>query len=327
MAFRNVVLFGAGGTRIGHHILHALLDDGTFNVSIIARWSSKTVYPEGVVVRRIDNSFPHDELVRALTGCEVVISTTGFSAQAEQYKLIDAAIEARVRRFFPSEWGMDNADPTCQKLCPIFKQKSEVQAYLRLRQSETFTWTAVATSIWLDWFVSVWTPKVRIIHWQGFVRALDTNFIGIDPSSYAVSYWAGGAHTPSCTTLPYCAAATLALLARPDLGRNQRIFLCPFEASQQSIVSILERTQNVKYQTQMVDDGILIADAQRKWQEEKDVSATYTLIAAGVLHPEYRSDFATASKSPILERMVDMPELTLEGVVKDWIKANPQTVK
>ena len=104
-------------------------------------------------VIKVEDAFHHDELVKALQSSkqDVIISTIGLSAQAEQYKLIDAAIEAGVKRFIPSEWGMDNADVNNQGLCPIFKGKAETEIYLRSKESPTFGWTAVATSIWLEW--------------------------------------------------------------------------------------------------------------------------------------------------------------------------------
>ena len=102
-------------------------------------------------VVKVGNAFAHDDLVEALRNQDVVISTVGLSAQAQQYKLIDAAVDAGIKRFNPSEWGMDNADINNLELCPVFKGKGETTKYLKSKESATFSWTAVATSIWLDW--------------------------------------------------------------------------------------------------------------------------------------------------------------------------------
>ena len=153
MSFKNVVLFGAGGTTIGHHILQALVVDGDFDVTAIIRESSKTTFPATVNVIRIANRFAHSELVKALRGQDVVVSATGLSGHESQFKLIEAAIEAGVQRFIPSEWGMDNGDLKNQELCPIFKLKGQMSEYLGMRENDSFTWIAVATGIWLDWSV------------------------------------------------------------------------------------------------------------------------------------------------------------------------------
>jgi hypothetical protein len=60
-------------------------------------------------------------------------------------------VEAGVRRFIPSEWGMDNGDVNNQGLCPVFKMKAEVAEYLQSKESTDFSWTAVANGSWLDW--------------------------------------------------------------------------------------------------------------------------------------------------------------------------------
>jgi len=151
MAYKNILVFGAGGTNIGPHILQALIQDGSYHVSVLARESSKTAHPTSVNVVRISDSLPHHELVRAFSSQDVVIATTGFPAHGEQYKLVDAAVEAGVKRFFPSEWGFDNDDPACQGMSPVFAAKGELAQYLRLKESAAFSWTAVATSIWLEW--------------------------------------------------------------------------------------------------------------------------------------------------------------------------------
>lgn len=151
MSFKNIILFGAGGSTIGPHILQALVEDGSFNVTVLARASSKTVLPDSVNVARISDDFPHHDLIEALKNQDVLIATTGLAAHHIQYKLIDAAIEAGVKRFIPSEWGMDNGDQKIVDLCPVFKFKSEVVEYLRTKESGSFSWTAVATSLWLDW--------------------------------------------------------------------------------------------------------------------------------------------------------------------------------
>lgn len=300
MAFRNIVLFGVGGALIGHHLLKALVNDKTFNVTVLARESSKTKYPHAVTVSKVSDGFPHDELVAVLHGQDVVISAIGFRAQDEQYRLIDAAVSAGVKRFIPSEWGMDNGDPMNQELSPVFKGKAEVADYLRSKESKNFSWTAIATGIWLDW-------------------ALDTKFLGIDPVAHTVQYWEGGSHTPSHTTLAYAAQAVADVLKHPDLGVNQRIFLSPFQASQREIVTELETQQGVEYTANHVEGHDDVEQAKVKWIRERDENAAYILVSAGILLPEYRSDFETAGKQPILEKLIEMRKLTLEDVVREWL--------
>jgi hypothetical protein len=68
MSFNNIVLFGADGTRINHHILKALQTDGSFRVTTIGRQSSNTEFPISVNVITVPDTFPHDDIVAALKG-------------------------------------------------------------------------------------------------------------------------------------------------------------------------------------------------------------------------------------------------------------------
>jgi saccharopine dehydrogenase-like NADP-dependent oxidoreductase len=155
--FKNITIYGAGGDNIGKYILDALLAEGTFNVSVLSRQSSKSKYPPSVKELRVPDDLPHTELVQALKGQDVVISAVGFGSGALeiQYKVINAAIEAGVKRFMPSEYGFDNADPKNAWLSPVFAIKSKVADYLdaKSKENEKFSWTGVASGIWLVWCV------------------------------------------------------------------------------------------------------------------------------------------------------------------------------
>ena len=175
MVFRNIMLYGGGGNNIGHHILQALARDSTFKTTVLARESSKTVYPASVGVAKVPDDFPHGALVQAMQEQDVVIC----APFTNQDKVLEAALEAGVKRFVPSEFGIDNADPKNQALSPVFRSKNEFATLLQSKESENFSWTAFANSIWLDW-------------------ALDTGYIGIDPHAHTVQYWANGTYTDAC---------------------------------------------------------------------------------------------------------------------------------
>ena len=101
------------------------------------------------------------------------------------------------------------------------------------------------------------------------------------------------------------------------------MFLSPFQASQREIVAELEKAQSVKYKTFDADSSNIVMNAQSKWKNEKDLTAAYTLVSAGVLLPKYGADFVSSGKAPLLEDMVEMPKLSLETLVKAWIEQHP----
>jgi len=107
----KIAIFGAGGTNIGHHVLEALVKEPDFAITVLPRESSKSTFPPNVAVTRVADGFPHAALVEALQGQDVLISAVGPEAKHAEHKLVEAAIEAGVRRFFPTEYGLDNSDP------------------------------------------------------------------------------------------------------------------------------------------------------------------------------------------------------------------------
>lgn len=142
----------AGGTNIGYHVVKALASKPeSFTVEIIARKSSKSTFQQGVKVHYVDDELPHSQLIQALDGQDVLISAIGFDAIGLEDKLIDAAIDAKVKRFLPSEYGVNNTNPTTRALSPVFNAKGEVIEKLKGKESQSLSWTAVATGLWLDW--------------------------------------------------------------------------------------------------------------------------------------------------------------------------------
>jgi hypothetical protein len=149
--FQKIAIFGAGGTNIGHHVLEALVKDPGFTVTVLVRESSKSTFASNIAVTRIADDFPYAALVEALQGHDVLISAVGPEAKDAEYKLVEAAIEAGVRRFFPTEYGLDNSDPKNAAVSPIFAIKYDMQQHLKSKQKEGLTWTSVGTGMWIDW--------------------------------------------------------------------------------------------------------------------------------------------------------------------------------
>ncbi|KAK5745444.1 hypothetical protein LTR17_001314 [Elasticomyces elasticus] len=288
MAFRNIMLYGGGGSNIGHHILQALAADSTFCTTVLARESSKTVFPASVRVVKVPDDFPHADLVRAMAGQDVAIC----APQENQEKVLEAALEAKVPRFYPSEWGMDNAGPKNQEMSPVFKSKAKMASYLQSKESPTFSWTAIATSIWLDW-------------------ALDNRFIGwntqpkhdnasIRRTSRGCEFKAPGGYEEQ---------ASMRVAVRGVAAGN--------------IIEVLEGLQGVNYAVSHVPGNIIERTHARI--AGGDMNAVAVTIAAGVLLSEYHANFVTSGKTPLIESIADMPSVDVHEVLAAWVESHPQS--
>jgi putative NADH-flavin reductase len=72
--------------------LNALCADASFTVTVLARRSSKSTYPSGVKIVRVEDDLPHEELGYALLDQDVVISAVGSEAKMMEYKVVEAAL-------------------------------------------------------------------------------------------------------------------------------------------------------------------------------------------------------------------------------------------
>ena len=95
---KRVLHIGASG-RIGQPVLQALLANG-FDVTVATRVKSQAVFEKHVTVVRVDYSSPQ-ALIDAFAGQDAVVSTVGVRAITHQYKFIDVAVAAGVKRFIP----------------------------------------------------------------------------------------------------------------------------------------------------------------------------------------------------------------------------------
>ncbi|OJD18746.1 hypothetical protein AJ78_01283 [Emergomyces pasteurianus Ep9510] len=144
---KNVVVASASGL-VGTSIVSALLNSPHgYTVSTLSREQSSYIPPAGVI--NIKTDFTHDSLVQALKGQDVVVSAIAGSAILEQIKIIDAAIEAGVQRFIPSQFGSETRNNLSQARVPFFALKHQVQQYLQEKQDK-IEWTSFLTGPLLE---------------------------------------------------------------------------------------------------------------------------------------------------------------------------------
>lgn len=141
---------------MGSVLLRSLLSEPHFNVSVLARESSKSLkaLPEGVKkVYKIHDGYPHEEIVNAFKRQDAVVNAITSTQVEEQFKFVDAAIEAGVQRYVPSEYGLNNARSEARSLNSVFDGKAKVQDYLRSKEQDGLTWHAIGCGMWIDWSV------------------------------------------------------------------------------------------------------------------------------------------------------------------------------
>ncbi|KAM0713470.1 hypothetical protein Q7P37_010432 [Cladosporium fusiforme] len=278
---QNILIIGAGGTNIGHHLALALSSDPSFTLTILSRANSKSTHPPNATILALPSHPTHADYVQAFRGQDAVVSCLGYEGKKSEKALIDAAVQAGVKRFLPSEYGVDNTNSKARELSPVFDMKGEVIEYLREKEGEGLEWTAVPTGMWLEWALDPSHP-----------------FIGIDIRAHTAEIWSREPYKFSFTTLSTAADAIRLILSHPASTRNRVVPVQNFSLSQADIVAVLEHVQGVKYRISYLKrPEEVIQGFKRRWEVvgETDVEARLGLAKAGFLMPGFGSNFEEGS--------------------------------
>jgi len=117
-----------------------------------ASTNSTPKFPDGLAVKKVDfESF--DALKSAFDGQDAVVSVVATMAIASQRVAIDAAVAAGVKRFVPSEFGINTRKVQGTTIGKILAGKIAIVDYLNEKSKEnpTFTWTGLSTGLFFDW--------------------------------------------------------------------------------------------------------------------------------------------------------------------------------
>ncbi|KAK8081679.1 NAD(P)-binding protein [Apiospora saccharicola] len=201
----KVALAGATG-NLGPAILDQLLAAG-FQVKVLTRQSSSHTFPDSVEVAPVDYD-SLDSLVAALQGQDAVVSTLASLALEKQLLLVEAASQAGVQRFIPSDFGSNTVHPKTSKL-PSYGHKVAVQEALKreaaAKGGEGMTYTIVINGPFFDWAVRV--------GWLANLKKREINL------------WDGGDRAFSTTTLAGVGRAVAGVLEHPAETRNRAVFV------------------------------------------------------------------------------------------------------
>ncbi len=92
---------------------------------------------------------PYEKILEAFRGQDAVVNAT--TSTLEQFRFIDAAIEAGVKRYVPSEYGLNNSRPEARQLSTVFDNKGKIREYLKSKESTGLTWNSIGCGMWLGW--------------------------------------------------------------------------------------------------------------------------------------------------------------------------------
>lgn len=294
MTLNRVLLIGAG--NLGSLIIkHLLASPSKFTVTVLSRESSTAQFPSSVKIARIADDYPPSQLVTAFQNQDVVISAISMAGMDQQYKFIDAAVEAKVKRYIPTEYGLDQLPDWLVELRPMFRTKHDVRDYCMAKGKEgVLEWTCIVCNVF-------------------FEMGVQSGFFQFDWKTRKVELIDGGEAKWPATTLDTVALAVVRVLEKDEATRNRLLLIQDFRTSQKQILDALqERTgkwevENVRYETWLEE----AKERVRKGDDSALMKLTFASVVTGA-DWEGREEFANT--------LLDLPtqsfEEALEGALK-----------
>ncbi|KAL0930586.1 isoflavone reductase family protein (NmrA-like family protein) [Colletotrichum truncatum] len=297
-SFKSVLLIGANGS-IGSYVLAALEAQSDLTITLLQRSSSKTKLPSHLKTITIADTYPTNELVPAFTGQDVIVNCMTSLSVADQFRMIDAAITAGVKRYVPSEYGLNNMRPDAQALNAVFHDKGKVQEYLRSKADQgVLEWMSISCGMWLKW---------SMVH----------EFLGMHVKEKRFVFWDNGEGLMSFTTEENTATGLVKALQMPEETRNTNVLLSDFAVSQKQLLDAIERIQGAKYETETIDSLAYIEEKQAAVKNGDD-SATFALIETGFVTGRYGGHLE--KEGPIFNERLGLPKKSLDEVVEKALK-------
>ncbi|RYP66741.1 hypothetical protein DL771_007621 [Monosporascus sp. 5C6A] len=297
MAIKNVVVAGGSG-NLGKAIVKELLKAG-YNVTVFTREDSTSTFPSEVSVRRVDYGSV-ESLKPALEGQDAVVSTLTTVAAGSQKPLVDAAVEAGVKRFIPSEFGINTRIVEGTAIGQLLQGKIKTVDYLeeKSKANSGFTWTGVSSGLFFDW-------------------GLVYGSIGFDKSTKTATIYDSGNEEVQASNLGFIGRAVAAVLANEDKTANKYLSIGSPNFSQNEVLEIVERETGEKWQVQKAstaDDGKIGLEKLNKG----DYSAFRNLLRERI----FKDGAGLSAKGDnSANGLLGLQEESLEDTIKAWLKS------
>ena len=294
-SYKNVLLVGASG-NLGKVILPALLADSSFHCTVLTRANSSATFPSTVNVVKADYS-DRAALVQALKGQDVVISAVGGEAVATNFDLTlaEAAIEAGVKWFIPSEFGSDTSHPFYTSI-PFVAPKIATSNLLKSKQSK-IAHTLITTGPFLDW---------------GF----DTGFLGFDVVNHTATLYDEGKHKFSGTSLPTIGKALVAILKQPQLTQNKHIYLADGTFTQLEVLQAFEKQSGTKWTVKHANTEESFRKGERAFKQGDIWEGLVGYLMAVI----YNGQGASCFEGKTINNALGVKTVPLEQLVKEALE-------
>ncbi|RVD85304.1 uncharacterized protein DFL_003630 [Arthrobotrys flagrans] len=246
MAIKNVLLIGGSG-NVGAPILAAITAEPSLNVTVLTREDSKSTFPAGTVVKKADYK-SHESLVAAFKGHDTIVSNVATLAAVDQLPFLEAAVEAGVTRFYPTEYGSvaSSDSDIVEEFWNRVGFHGKLEVYLRLKEladAGKIEYTLITTGPFFDW-------------------GLQFGFVGLNLKERKATIFGSGTQVIAVSNLSHIANAVVWTLTHPEESKNKTIRFWSYKVTQPQLVAEAEKITGTKWEVEHipVEDHIKTAE-------------------------------------------------------------------
>ncbi|OQE42018.1 hypothetical protein PENCOP_c004G02809 [Penicillium coprophilum] len=268
---QNVALLGKGW--LGSAILEQLVNTG-FQVTVLSRGAGSVEKPpSSVKTVQVDYS-SIDSLVAAFQGQDAVVSTVGTPGISAQKLVIDASIQAGVRRFIPSDFGALTTRPGAESL-PLNALWVDIQNYLKEKAlSGEIEYTLFAVGPFLEFVMSM-----------PFLTDLQTQNVPL---------YDNGVHGFSSTSVSSVGKAVAGALKNATATKNRLVSVHDIVLTQNKVLHLAKKYSgpDVKWVEIPADAAAeLETILENTKQGDLDLFKTLALLKAALLGGKFEAEF------------------------------------
>ncbi|TVY83294.1 hypothetical protein LSUE1_G001559 [Lachnellula suecica] len=288
-AYKKVALAGASG-NLGSVVLKELIKSNLFEITVLSRASSTFKYPPEV--KEIKADFESlESLTTALKGQQALVSTVASLGVKSQKLLIDAAVQAGVKRIIPSEFGCDLHNAKARTL-PVYAAKVEIEKYLdELAVKGQISYTLLFTGPLLDF---------------GLKHGIFFNF-----KERKAELFDGGDYPFSTTTLATAGKAVRRVLTHPPETADRAIRVKDIDISQKQLVKLAQAlTPGEEWDLKDVDTAELEKQSLEDLKTKQMKPTTMlNFLRRAIFNPGYGNKWEHVHNSVLGIREMTEPDL------------------
>ncbi|KAH8753862.1 hypothetical protein F5883DRAFT_632727 [Diaporthe sp. PMI_573] len=292
-SIQSVAVVGGTGT-LGKPIVQELVAQG-FRVTVLSRSNKQDdLLNTKAAVKTVDYD-SLESLKAALAGQDAVVSTIASPAVGTtQQTVLDAAYASGVKRFIPSEFGINTRKLQGLKVAQILGGKIKLVEDLqkKAQENKSFTWTGISNGLFFHYF-------------------------GFDTKAKKATIYDSGNEPFQTSSLGLIAKAVASVLKHPQETANKYLSIASFQPSLNEILQIVEQETGAKWTVESLDTQDL-----QKTGEEKLSKGDFTAFRELLrVHIHRDGDGHSVPEGELANGLLELPQEDLRDSIRKWLLA------